>query len=86
MSKLFLQLIKSLVAAMTAIATPAQVKEVLDNAFDAVEEKVIASSTQWDDVIVLPMLKALRAALDIPDNDQPEAETNAEEAVAETTT
>ena len=69
MSNLLLQLVKSLVAAMAAMLTPVQVKSVLDKAFDAIEEKVKDSSTSWDDVIVLPMLTALRTALDIPDND-----------------
>lgn len=67
MSNLLLQLVKALVAAMAALLTPPQVKSILDKAFDAIEEKVKDSKTHWDDVIVLPMLKALRKALDIPD-------------------
>ncbi len=39
-----------------------------------VEEKVKDSSTQWDDVLVIPLLKALRAALGVPDNDVPPTE------------
>ena len=69
MSKLFLELIRALVAAMAALLSPTQVKELLDKAFDAIEEKVADSKTEWDDVIVLPILKALRTALDVPDND-----------------
>lgn len=69
MSNLLLQLVKSLVAAMAAMLSPEKVKAVVDKAFDAVEDKVKDSSTHWDDVIVLPMIKALRSALDIPDND-----------------
>ncbi len=69
MSNLLLQLVRSLVAAMAVMLSPTQVKALLDKAFDAVEEKVKDSSTQWDDIIVLPMLKALRTALDIPDDD-----------------
>jgi len=69
MSNLLLQLVRSLVAAMATMLSPAQVKDLLDKAFDKVEDKVKDSSTHWDDVIVLPMLKALRKALDIPDND-----------------
>jgi len=69
MSNLLLQVLKSLGAAMAAMLSPTQVKAILDKAFDAVEEKVKDTSTQWDDAIVLPMLKALRSALDIPDND-----------------
>lgn len=69
MSNLLIQLIKSLVAAMAAVLTPEKVKAILDKAFDAIEEKVKDTSTQWDDMIVLPMIKALRSALDVPDND-----------------
>lgn len=69
MSNLLLQLVKAIVAAMVKMLTPAKVKSILDKAFDAVEKKVKDSKTHWDDVTVLPMLKALRKALDIPDND-----------------
>lgn len=69
MTNLLLQLIRSLVAAMAAMLTPQQVRSILDKAFDAVEDKVKDSSTQWDDVIVLPIINALRSALNVPDND-----------------
>lgn len=69
MSNLFIQLIKSLVAAVTEMLNPEQVKAVIDKAFDYVEDRVADSSTQWDDVIVLPILRALRNALNVPDND-----------------
>jgi len=69
MSSLLLQLVKALVASMVVMLTPTQVKSILDRAFDAVEEKVKDTATQWDDVIVLPMIKALRTALDVPDED-----------------
>lgn len=69
MSNLLLQLVKALVAAMVALLTSAQVRTILDRAFDAVEDKVKDSSTHWDDVVVLPMIAALRKALDVPDND-----------------
>jgi hypothetical protein len=67
MSNLLLQLVKALVKAMVELMTPDKVKEVIDKAFDSVEAKVKDSKTNWDDVIVLPMLKALRKALDIPE-------------------
>lgn len=69
MSNLLLQLVKALVAAMVALLTSAQVRTILDRAFDAIEDKVKDSSTHWDDVVVLPMIAALRKALDVPDND-----------------
>ena len=70
MSSLLLQLVKTLVAAMVAALTPEKVKEILDNAFDAIEDKVKDTKTHWDDTIVLPLVKALRTALDVPDNDE----------------
>jgi len=71
MSNLLIQLVRMLVASMVALLTPEQVKSVLDRAFDAIEEKVKDTTTQWDDRIVLPMLAGLRSALDIPDGDNP---------------
>ncbi len=68
MSNVLLQLLKAVVAAMVAVMTPEAVKEVLDRAFDAVEKKVADTSTQWDDKLVLPILVALRKALDVPDD------------------
>ena len=72
MSELLLQLVKSLAEAMTSKLSAEQVKSVIDKAFDAVEDKVTGSSTHWDDVIILPILTALRNALDVPDNDDPD--------------
>ncbi|KKN53619.1 hypothetical protein LCGC14_0600500 [marine sediment metagenome] len=69
MSNLLIQLVKSLVAAMAAMLTPTQVKLILDKAFDTVEEKVKDSKTHWDDVLVLPMITALRKALGVEDDD-----------------
>lgn len=71
MSTLLLQLVKSLVAAIMAVLTAEQAKEIIDNAFDTIEEKVKDTKTQWDDTIVLPIVKALRKTLNVPDNDKP---------------
>lgn len=67
MSNLLILLVKSLVAAMAALLTKEQVKDILANAFDVVEKKVKDSATHWDDLLVLPMVAALRKALDVPD-------------------
>jgi len=69
MSKVLLQLINVLVASMAALLTKEQVKSVLDQAFDAIENKIEETETKWDDRAFLPLIKALRSALDIPDND-----------------
>jgi len=72
MSNLLLQLVKTLVKAMAEIISPENVKKVIDMAFDQVEAKVKDSSTQWDDVVVLPILAALRSALNVPNNNETE--------------
>ena len=66
MSNLLLLVLKSMVAAMVAIMSPENVKAVIDKAFDMVEQAVADSASEWDDVLVLPMVKALREALSIP--------------------
>lgn len=74
MSNLLLQLIKAIVSALCVVLSPENVRKVLDAAFDAVERKVQESETQWDDAVVLPMLSALRVALNVPDDDEDEPE------------
>ncbi len=69
-TSLLIQVIKSLVAAMVAQLDSLTVKQIIDKAFDAVEEKVAATPNKWDDAIVIPVLKALRSALNVPDNDE----------------
>ena len=70
MSKVLLQLVNALVTAMAALLTKEQVKAILDKAFDAVENKIESTKTKWDDRAFLPLIKALRIALDVPDNDE----------------
>ena len=66
MSNLLLALVKAIVSGMVAALSPAQVKTILDSAFDAIEAKVNESPTHWDNDVVLPMVKALRASLNVP--------------------
>jgi hypothetical protein len=40
-----------------------------DKLFDFIEHAVVSSETTIDDMTILPLIKALRNALDIPDND-----------------
>ena len=79
MSKVLLQLVYALVAAMKAMLTPEVVKGVIDRAFDYVEDKVAASETKIDDYTILPLLQGLRTALSIPDNDKPVADAETTE-------
>jgi uncharacterized protein (UPF0147 family) len=75
MSNLFLALLKALVAAMQEILVPENVRKVIDKAFDYVEDKVKDSPTSWDDTVVLPILTALRKALNVPDDDEQKAQS-----------
>jgi hypothetical protein len=73
MSNLLLQLLKALIASMAAMLSPDVVKKIVDSAFDKIEDTVAKSSNHWDDAVVLPMLTALRTALNVPDNDGQES-------------
>lgn len=41
----------------------------LDKLFDFIEDTVKDSRTKWDDAAVLPIVKQMRKALNVPDND-----------------
>ena len=72
MSKLVLmliELVKMLVQSIAQSLTPEKTREIIDKAFDAIEDKVAESETTLDDALVLPVINALRLALSIPDND-----------------
>ena len=69
-TSLLITVIKAMVAAMVSMLSPLTVRQIIDKAFDAVENLVIASPNKWDDAIVIPVLKALRVALTVPDNDE----------------
>ena len=59
--ELFKLLIKNL--------TEEVIKGAIDKMFDYIEEKVAESGTELDDKYVLPIINAIRGALDIPDED-----------------
>lgn len=45
------------------------IKSYGDKLFDTIEQMVQSSENTIDDTMVLPVIKALRAGLNIPDND-----------------
>lgn len=49
--------------------TAENVKGALDSLIDKLEEIIAKSETSIDDKLVLPILKKVREALNIPDND-----------------
>ena len=44
-------------------------KEDIDNMLDIIEDKVAATETKIDDIVVLAIINAIRAALGIPDGE-----------------
>jgi hypothetical protein len=59
---IIMQIIKQLLS-------PENIMAYGDKLFDFIEDAVEASNTTIDDQTVLPVIKALRSALNIPDND-----------------
>ena len=51
------------------LLSPENIIKYGDKLFDFIEDAVTSSSTTIDDVTILPLIKALRNALSIPDND-----------------
>jgi hypothetical protein len=51
------------------LLSPENIIKYGDKLFDFIEDAVESSSTTIDDATVLPLIKALRNALSIPDND-----------------
>ena len=45
------------------------IRAFIDKALDAVENMVEASTTKWDDMIVLPLCKLIREVSGVPDDD-----------------
>jgi hypothetical protein len=64
-----LKAIQALLGLVLGYLTEAQLKEFADMAFDFVEDAVQKSENPYDDAIVLPIIKKVRDAFDIPDND-----------------
>jgi len=51
------------------LLSPENIKTYGDKLFDMIENAVTSSENNIDDVAVLPVIKTLRAGLNIPDND-----------------
>jgi hypothetical protein len=64
-----LKAIQALLGLVLGYLTEAQLKKFADMAFDFVEDAVQKSENPYDDAIVLPIIKKVRDAFDIPDND-----------------
>lgn len=65
--------ITNLVNALLATLSPTALKNIVDSLLDMAEDAIKASETQLDDAAILPLIQAIRAAFDIPDNDEVKA-------------
>jgi hypothetical protein len=61
-------IVGKLVSYLIKKLTKDQIKEFLDHGLDWIEDKIEDSSTEWDDKL-LPAIKTLREAVNIPDDD-----------------
>jgi len=52
-----------------AVLDEETVKGFIDKGLDYLEDKIAQSATQWDDIMVLPIIEHMRKLFDIPDND-----------------
>ena len=64
---MLLTILKSLISIALQFLTTEQLKKFADMAFDFIEDAVKESDNPYDDVTVLPIIKRLRKAFDIPD-------------------
>lgn len=58
-----------LVAQLMGLLNPTLLKELVDRILDFFEDKIEASETTIDDQIALPLIKMIREAFNVPDND-----------------
>lgn len=65
--------IQSLMTALMTQLNPELIRRFVDAGLDAIEDTVAASENTIDDQLVLPLIKQVRVALDLPDNDTPAA-------------
>lgn len=63
-------LISNLVSVLLTMLTPTALKNIVDGVLDMIEDAVAASENEIDDAIIGPLIKTIRAAFDIPDNDE----------------
>lgn len=70
--KLLKKIALRMIEFIVAMLTPEQIQAALSRAFDAIEKEVKNSNAEWDDVLVLPVLQAMRKAIGVDDTKTPE--------------
>jgi len=69
MDMIFKLAIPIIMQVVEQLMSPANIIKYGDKLFDFIEDAVASSETTIDDLTVLPLIKVLRSALSIPDND-----------------
>jgi len=64
-------LLVSLINALMSLLSPELLKKFADMVLDFAEDFVLGTKSSIDDMIVLPVCKAIRSAFGIEDNDEP---------------
>ena len=62
-------MLPTIVSIVTEMITEDAAKKYIDKFFDLIEDYVADSKTALDDATVLPIIRAMRLALNVPDND-----------------
>ena len=70
MKDIALKVLQLLIPILLQFLTVEQIRRFVDMAFDFVEDAVEDSDNPYDDVVVLPIIARMRAAFDIPDDDE----------------
>ena len=58
-------LLNKIITVLVSLLDEELVKKALDKAFDYIENEVKSSETEYDDVLLLPVISALRKALKV---------------------
>ena len=61
-------MLKSLIEVITAYASPELMRRVADGILDTIEDAVLDSKNEVDDMIILPLCKRARQCFNVPDD------------------
>lgn len=69
MKKLIESIVFSIISSLIKILKPHQIEKVADKALDWCENAIEKTETEYDNKIILPLIKLIREAFNIEDND-----------------
>ena len=64
-----MNLVSQIISTVLSLLPKEKFKEIVDALLDVIEDKIEASETKIDDMVILPLIKKVRELLDIPDED-----------------